>query len=117
MCNMALVNGGDAVLSDAPKRAKLTITKTEGMKVIGHRRDLVDRAWAEAYGSRRTKQISHRPWGGGGSLVFRELYMPCQASLWTWACTGDLNSAARTARKHLTYWGTLAAVGHDKLQT
>ena len=38
LCNMALVNGGDAGLSEGTKRAKITITKKEGMKIIGHGR-------------------------------------------------------------------------------
>ena len=38
LCNMALVNGGDAGLAEGTKRVKITITKTEGMKIIGHGR-------------------------------------------------------------------------------
>ena len=37
MCNLALVNGGDSGLSDGTKKAKVTVAKTEGTKVIGDR--------------------------------------------------------------------------------
>ena len=35
MCNLAMTNGGDAGLSENTKRAKITITKSEGMKIVG----------------------------------------------------------------------------------
>lgn len=36
LCNLALVNGGNAGLSEPTKKAKLAIEKTEGMKAAGH---------------------------------------------------------------------------------
>ena len=95
ICNLAIVNGGDAGVGEQTKKAKITVEKPLVLKILGHERKTDCAVLVSHTSASHPLKSGHHP-----SPVTGTTDRP-----------GDLMAVSKSASKHVVFWSNLCEVG------